>query len=286
MKIQITSDSTLDLSKELIEKYDIKVLPLIVNLGDEERIDGETVTTDDIAKFVKQTGKLPKTAARSVADFVDFFKPILDAGYDIVHYSISEELSITYQNAVAAAKELDPNRIFVVNGRCLSTGTALLAINGRELASAGKTAKEIYDISFGRSYQMQVSFVVETLEYLRKGGRCSMLAAFGANLLKLKPKLQLIEGKIVSTDRYRGKSLQVLHKYIDDTLALYNNPDKTRCFITHADADPEIVNTIVEYVKSKNIFDEVLETHAGCTVFSHCGKGTLGILYINDGGKY
>lgn len=286
MKIQITSDSTLDLSKELIKKYDIKVLPLIVNLGDDERFDGENVTTDDIAKYVKQTGKLPKTAARSVADFVDFFKPILDAGYDIVHYSISEELSITYQNAVAAAKELDPNRIFVVNGRCLSTGTALLAINGRELANAGKTAKEIYDISFGRSYQMQVSFVVETLEYLRKGGRCSMLAAFGANLLKLKPKLQLIEGKIVSTDRYRGKSLQVLHKYIDDTLALYNNPDKTRCFITHADADPEIVNTIVEYVKSKNIFDEVLETHAGCTVFSHCGKGTLGILYINDGGKY
>lgn len=286
MKIQITSDSTLDLSKELIKKYDIKVLPLIVNLGDDERFDGETVTTDDIAKYVKQTGKLPKTAARSVADFVDFFKPILDAGYDIVHYSISEELSITYQNAVAAAKELDPNRIFVVNGRCLSTGTALLAINGRELANAGKTAKEIYNISFGRSYQMQVSFVVETLEYLRKGGRCSMLAAFGANLLKLKPKLQLIEGKIVSTDRYRGKSLQVLHKYIDDTLALYNNPDKTRCFITHADADPEIVNTIVEYVKSKNIFDEVLETHAGCTVFSHCGKGTLGILYINDGGKY
>ncbi len=286
MKIQITSDSTLDLSKELIKKYDIKVLPLIVNLGDDERFDGENVTTDDIAKYVKQTGKLPKTAARSVADFVDFFKPILDAGYDIVHYSISEELSITYQNAVAAAKELDPNRIFVVNGRCLSTGTALLAINGRELANAGKTAKEIYNISFGRSYQMQVSFVVETLEYLRKGGRCSMLAAFGANLLKLKPKLQLIEGKIVSTDRYRGKSLQVLHKYIDDTLALYNNPDKTRCFITHADADPEIVNTIVEYVKSKNIFDEVLETHAGCTVFSHCGKGTLGILYINDGGKY
>lgn len=286
MKIQITSDSTLDLSKELIEKYDIKVLPLIVNLGDDERFDGENVTTDDIAKYVKQTGKLPKTAARSVADFVDFFKPILDAGYDIVHYSISEELSITYQNAVAAAKELDPNRIFVVNGRCLSTGTALLAINGRELANAGKTAKEIYNISFGRSYQMQVSFVVETLEYLRKGGRCSMLAAFGANLLKLKPKLQLIEGKIVSTDRYRGKSLQVLHKYIDDTLALYNNPDKTRCFITHADADPEIVNTIVEYVKSKNIFEEVLETHAGCTVFSHCGKGTLGILYINDGGKY
>lgn len=286
MKIQITSDSTLDLSKELIKKYDIKVLPLIVNLGDDERFDGETVTTDDIAKYVKQTGKLPKTAARSVADFVDFFKPILDAGYDIVHYSISEELSITYQNAVAAAKELDPNRIFVVNGRCLSTGTALLAINGRELANAGKTAKEIYNISFGRSYQMQVSFVVETLEYLRKGGRCSMLAAFGANLLKLKPKLQLIEGKIVSTDRYRGKSLQVLHKYIDDTLALYNNPDKTRCFITHADADPEIVNTIVEYVKSKNIFEEVLETHAGCTVFSHCGKGTLGILYINDGGKY
>ena len=163
MKIQITSDSTLDLSKELIKKYDIKVLPLIVNLGDDERFDGENVTTDDIAKYVKQTGKLPKTAARSVADFVDFFKPILDAGYDIVHYSISEELSITYQNAVAAAKELDPNRIFVVNGRCLSTGTALLAINGRELANAGKTAKEIYNISFGRSYQMQVSFVVETL---------------------------------------------------------------------------------------------------------------------------
>lgn len=287
MRIKITTDSTADASKEFLDSYGISYIPLIVNMGDEECFDTETVTTADIQEFVAKTGKLPKTAARSVEDFKAFFKPFLDEGYDaIIHFSISNELSCVYKNAQTASFELCQDKIFIVDSRNLSTGTTLLAIHATELANQGYSAKDIADIERRRAYNVQSSFVVDTLTHLYKGGRCSMLSMFGANLLKLRPKLQLIDGKIVPTGKYRGKMDVVLTKYIDDTLADYNNPDKTRCFITHTSADQEMVNKIIEYVKSKNIFNEVIETKANATVYTHCGKGTLGLLYINDGGKF
>ena len=287
MKIKITIDSTADTSKEFLESYGISCIPLIVNMGDEERFDTENITTSDIAEYVSKTGKLPKTAARSTEDFKAFFKQFLDEGYDeIIHFSISSELSVTCQNAKTASFELCQDKIHIVDGRNLSTGTTLLAIHATELAKTGLPAKDIAEIERRRSYNVQTSFVVDTLTHLYKGGRCSMLSMFGANLLKIRPKLQLINGKIVPTEKYRGKMQSVLIKYVDDTLTQYNNPDTTRCFITHSDTDPEIVTSVVEYVKSKNIFKEVIETKANATVYTHCGKGTLGILYINDGGKY
>lgn len=287
MKVKITTDSTADAPKEFLESYGISYFPLIVNLGDDERYDSVNITSDDIEEFVERTKKLPKTAARSTEDIKDFFKKFLDEGYDeIVHISISNELSCTYKNVVTAAFELCQDKIHVVDGRNLSTGTTLLALHAAELASSGMSGKEIAKIESRRAYNVQSSFVVDTLEYLHKGGRCSMISMFGANLLKLRPTLQLIDGKIVPTEKYRGKMSVVLTKYIDDTLNKYNNPDTTRCFITHANADQEMVDSLVEYVKNKNIFKEVVETKANSTIFSHCGKGTLGILYINDGGKY
>lgn len=287
MKVKITMDSTADAPKEFLESYGISYLPLIVNLGDEERLDTININSNDIIDFVSKTKKLPKTAARSVEDIKDFFKQFLDEGYDeIVHISISSELSCIYKNMVTAAFELCQDKIHIVDGKNLSTGTTLLALHAAELASSGMSGKEIAKIESRRAYNVQSSFVVDTLEYLHKGGRCSMLSMFGANLLKIRPQLQLINGKIVPTEKYRGKMHSVLTKYIDDILVKYNNPDKTRCFVTHADADQEMVNEIVEYIKSKNIFKEVIETKANSIVFSHCGKGTLGLLYINDGGKY
>lgn len=285
-KIKITTDSTCDLDKETILNYGFDYLPQIVNLGDEEKIDTVNLTTDDIAVFVKNTGKLPKTAARSVDDFKAFFEKYTKEGYKVVHISLSNELSVMHDNACKAADEIGSDKVFIVNSRVLSTGSSLLLLFAKELLENGKSAEEIAEICRKRAYHCQASFVVETLEYLHKGGRCSTLAMLGANLLKLKPKLQLINGKIVSTDKYRGKMLPVLKKYIDDTLALYNNPDKKRCFITHANQEAEIVSEIVEYVKSKNIFEEVIETRANGVIYSHCGKGTLGILYLNDGGIY
>lgn len=287
MKIKITMDSTADCPKKFLESYGISYIPLIVNMGGEEYFDTQNITTSDIAEFVSKTGKLPKTAARSAEDFKVFFKQFLDEGYDeIIHFSISNELSVTCQNAKTASFELCQDKIHIIDGRNLSTGTTLLAIHATELAKSGMSGKEIAEISRRRSYNVQTSFVVDTLTHLYKGGRCSMLSMFGANLLKIRPKLQLVNGKIVPTEKYRGKMQAVLLKYVDDTLSQYNNPDTTRCFVTHSNADPEMVETIVEYIKSKNIFKEVIETKANATVYTHCGKGTLGILYINDGGKY
>ena len=286
MKVKILCDSTCDATQEILKNNDIDYLPLIVNLGDDERFDTVNITNEDIRNYVKQTSKLPKTAARSSEDYKNFYKKYLDEGYEIVFVSISEQLSVSCHNANSAAQELDPDKVFVVDGRSLSTGSLLLALSGKALADQGKSAKEIADILSQRAYHTQASFVVDTLDYLRKGGRCSTLAAFGANLLKIKPKLQLVDGKLVSTEKYRGKMNVILKKYVDDTLELYNNPDTTRCFVTHADADKEVVEEIVAHLKEKNIFKEILITTAGSTIYSHCGKGTLGILYINDGGNY
>lgn len=287
MKIKITTDSTADVSKEFLESLGVSYIPLIVNLGDEEKYDTVDVSSNDIVNFVNETGKLPKTAARSTEDFKSFFKQFLDEGYDaIIHFSISTELSVTCQNAKRASFELCQDKIHIVDSRNLSTGTTLLIMHAVELAKQGMAADEIANIEQRRAYNVQSSFVVETLTYLYKGGRCSLLSMFGANLLKLRPTLQLVNGKIVPTEKYRGKMSVVLTKYVDDILSKYNNPDPTRCFVTHADADPEVVNQIVEYVKSKNIFKEVIESKANSTIYCHCGKGTLGLLYINDGGKY
>lgn len=287
MKIKITTDSSADAPKEFLENLGISYIPIIVNLGDEERYDTIDVSVADIEEYAKSTGKLPKTSARSSEDFKTFFKQFLDEGYDeIIHFSISSELSCTCQNARTASFELCQDKIHIVDGRNLSSGTTLLAMHAQELVNQGLPAREIAQIEQRRAYNVQSSFVVDTLTYLYKGGRCSALSMFGANLLKLRPRLQLIDGKITPTDKYRGKMQSVLLKYVDDTLAQYNNPDKTRCFVTHANADPETVAEIIEHIKSKNIFSEVIESKASATIFSHCGKGTLGILYINDGGKY
>lgn len=287
MKVKITIDSTADVSKEFLESYNITSIPLIVNMGGEEYLDTVTITTEDIGKYVTSTGKLPKTAARSTEDFKTFFKQFLDEGYDeIVHFSISSELSVTYQNAKTASFELCQDKIHVIDGKNLSTGTTLLALHAAELVKEGKSGKEIAEIAQSRAYSVQTSFVVDTLTHLYKGGRCSMLSMFGANLLKIRPQLQLVNGKIVPTEKYRGKMNAVLIKYIDNVLEKYNNPDKSRCFVTHSNADQAMVDEIIEYVKSKNIFNEVIESRANSTVYTHCGQGTLGILYINDGGKY
>ncbi len=286
MKIKITIDSTADCSKEFFEENDLGCFPLIVNMGGEEYLDMEQIDVRTIEDYIKRTKKLPKSAARSSEDFKEFFNNYLTNGYDaVIHISISSQLSCVYNNAVLAGKELGEDKVFVIDSRVLSTGGLLLALSAKDLASAGKPASEIAEIIKARSYAGQTSFVVDKVDNLYKGGRCSMMEMFGANLLNIKPKLQLVDGKIISTGKYRGKQIVVLKKYIDETLALYNNPDRRRCFVTHTMLDDRAtVEEIVEYVKSKNIFEEVIETQANSVVFTHCGRGTLGILYINDGG--
>ncbi|MEG1581715.1 MAG: DegV family protein [Clostridia bacterium] len=257
MGIIITSDSGCDLPQDIQNKYNIKLMPISVILGGEEYLDTINVTPADIFKFVQEKKALPKTAARSVEDFKDFFKPLLDAGNDIVYIGISTGISATTNNAMLAAKELDTNRIFIVDGGSLSSGTGLMLIHAAELIEKGKTASQIAVIETERSKNIQASFVVDVLDYLYKNGRCSALSMFGANMLRIHPSLQLIDGKIVPTEKYRGKMTFILKKYIDDILSKFNNPDTARCFVTHSSADKELVDEIVSYVKSKNIFKEV-----------------------------
>lgn len=285
MGIKITTDSTCDLPKEILEKYNISVLPLCVTLGSDEYLDGNTINPSDIFDYVKKNKVLPKTAGRSVQDFKDFFETYLNNGDEVIHIGIGSGLSVCYSNCLKAKEALNTDKLYIVDSRSLSTGTALLLLHASDLIKKGKTAKQIAEIETDRAYSVQASFVVETLDYLHKGGRCSTLQLFGANLLNLKPKLQVVDNKLISTGKYRGKIVPVLKKYIDDILKEFNNPDTTRCFITHATAENEVVKDVVEYVKEKGIFKEVIETIAGSTITSHCGKGTLGLLYINDGGR-
>ena len=274
----ITSDSTTDLSKELRERYNVTVMPLKITLGDNTYTDGEDITPDDIYAHHDKTGQLPKTAATNVGDCIDFFKPFCDAGKTVIHFTISSEMSSTYNNACLAAEEL--GNVYVIDTKNLSTGGGLLVISAAEMISSGLSAEETVKRTRELVPRVDASFVIDSLEYLYKGGRCSALAMLGANLLKLKPCIQVKDGKMDVAKKYRGKFSEVLKQYASEKLADYSDIELDRVFVTHAGCDPELVNEIVELVKSKVPFKEVFMTRAGCTVSSHCGANTLGVLFI------
>jgi len=285
MKILITSDSSCDLSKEQLKEFNINTLPLYVNLNGEEFKDGVNITPQEIFAFVKANKKLPKTSALSVADYTLFFDNLLkeDPENQIIHIGLSSGLSTSYNNALTASQDFD-GKVSIIDGKNLSTGTGLLVLYAAKLAKSGASKEEIIEKVTKRVPFVQASFIIPETEYLYRGGRCSAIAMLGANLLKIKPRIQVIDGKMKPNGKPRGKMLPVLKQYIDDVLNEYNTPDPEICFVTHSCIEEEISNEIVEYVKSKNIFKEVAVTVASSTITSHCGKGTLGILYINDGG--
>ena len=279
MKIAITSDSVIDLTKELLEKYDIKVLPLNILLGDDEYKDGE-ISTEKIYEYVEKTGTLPKTSAANEADFDEFFSEVLKKYDRIIHFDISSEMSTTYSSAVKAARSFD-GKVEVIDSRTLSTGIALLAIYARELTKTEKNIKVIADKVRARVDKVQASFVVERLDFLHKGGRCSSVALLGANILKIRPQIIVKDGKMGSYKKYRGSMTSVVTKYCKDVLDEFHNPDKSVLFITCSSNNPELFKAAHEVVDSYG-FENVYETYAGCSVSSHCGPNTIGILYIND----
>lgn len=286
MKILITSDSSCDLNQDQLDKYDIHTLPLYVNLNGEEFRDGVNITPEDIFAFVKENKKLPKTSALSVADYQNFFTNILSENKDaeIIHIGLSSGLSTSYNNAVIASQEFN-GKVSVIDGKNLSTGTGLLVLFAAKLAESGLDKQSIIEKVEKRVPFVQSSFIIPETEYLYRGGRCSAIAMLGANLLKIKPRIQVIDGTMKPNGKPRGKMLPVLKQYVDDVLSEYNTPDPEICFVTHSTIEPEIAEEIKAYVESKNIFKNVVITVASSTITSHCGKGTLGILFINDGGK-
>lgn len=279
-KIVVSADSCCDLGG-FVEKRDIKILPLVVNMGDDSFIDGVTAGPSDIYKFVDETGCLPKTAARSVADFEEYFKNLTADGSEVVHITIGTELSSTCDHAKLAAENIPG--VHIVDSMNLSTGIGLLVMLAADLRDEGKSAEEIVKAVTETVPAVSASFVVERLDYLYKGGRCSALSAFGANLLKLRPCIEVEDGKMDVMKKYKGSMKNVFASYVKDMLG---NPDikysKKRAFVTHTKMSDGLDEYCVELVKQSGIFDEVIETVAGATITSHCGPNTLGVLFITE----
>ncbi len=282
MKIKITSDSTCDLSPELIKKYDIDILPLYVVMGDDTLKDGIEATPKDIYEFVDKTGVLPKTSAPNLSDFIDLFKKYTEQGFEVIHFNISSDFSSSYATACLAAAEVGGVRI--VDTRNLSTGSGLVVLHACEMAQSGASAEEIAKECSELTGRVEASFVVDSIDYLHKGGRCSSVAALGANLLKLKPCIEVIDGKMKSAKKYRGLIDRVILNYVTDRLLGRDDIDKHRIFITHTKCSKHIVDDVRKKISELSPgFDEILETTAGCTITSHCGPYTLGILFIRKG---
>ena len=279
MPIKITSDSTCDLSKELVEKYDIAILPLTVTLGDRSGFDGIDITPEDIYRYVEETGKLSKTSAAGLIQYQDFFREWREKGYEVIHFNISSEFSSSHQNAYLAAQEIGGVR--VVDSRNLSTGQGLTVLQAAEMAKEGASADEIVKTCEEMVGRVEASFVANSIDYLIKGGRCTALAALGANVLQIKPCIEVIDGKMTPGKKYRGKIDRVMRAYVEDRLKERTDIETKRIFITHTRCEQETVDAIYEMIREfQPDIEEILETTAGATVTTHCGPGTLGVLFV------
>lgn len=277
--IRISADSTVDLSNELLEKYGISIFSLHINLGEDEYSDdGKSICPDDLYAYAERTGELAKTAAGGLVEYEEFFEKMTQDGDTLIHFNISSSLSSSHNNARMAAEDMD--NVYVIDSLNLSTGIGLLVIRAAELAAEGKSAEEIIADISERIPCADVSFVIDTLEYLHKGGRCSALAKFGANLLSLKPCIEVREGAMGAHKKYKGKISGIIPNYIRDRIVDVDDIITDRIFVTHTKMDDETVAKAVEQVKEMGVFTEVLETTAGCTISTHCGPNTLGVLFL------
>lgn len=282
--IAISCESACDLTKEMLERYNIFTVPFHILVGDKTYYDGE-LDIDEIFDYYKKTDKLAKTSAVNAFQFKEHFKKLKDLGYDkIIHFSLSSGISSAYQNAVTASKEFEG--IEVIDSLALSTGIALEAIYASNLVKDGKSFEEIVKASNERRKFAQSSCIIESVTYLHRGGRCSFFKMIGANLLRLKPVVYINNetGKLEPKEKFRGPMKKVVNEYIDKTLEKYNNPDKSLAFITYTNCNEELLSAAKEKLLEAG-FKEVLITRAGATIACHCGPGCFGILYMNDGNR-
>ena len=278
MRIKITSDSTCDLSPELIAKYDIYVLPLAVNIGERSCRDGVDAKPDDIYVHVSAGGNLPSTAAINPAEYEELFAGLASEYDAVIHFNISSDFSSCHQNARLAADAFD--NVYVVDSRNLSTGQGLLVLRAAELAQQGMDAAAIAAQMEEDALKVDASFILDQLEYLKKGGRCSAVAVLGANLLKLKPCIEVKDGKMGVGKKYRGAFEKCLAEYVRDRIAGRDDLDLSRVFVTHSGLPEEQIAVAVDAVRELQPFRELLVTRAGCTVSSHCGPSTIGVLFV------
>lgn len=278
MAIRITSDSTCDLN-HLVEERNIGILPLQVNLDAESYHDGIDITPQDIFDFVERTKILPKTSAPSIGDYEEFFAEQLKEADELIHFNISAKSSGSHNMAKQAAESFG-GKVRVIDSKALSTGQGLLVLKACDMRDEGKSAAEIEEAINELRTRVNTSFVPDSLDYLHKGGRVSGMIKVVAGMFKIHPLIYMDDGQLVPGKKYKGRMDVLLKQYVQDLKDMYPNYDKSRCFITHSSAEENVVNVAKEKVKELFEFDEVIETVAGSIITSHCGKGTLGVLFI------
>lgn len=277
MSIKIVTDSTADLTPEQLERYQIEVLPLTISLGDRAYIDGRDIFPADIFRHVDGGGELPKTSAVSVAEFLDCFQRLSPVHEAVICVDIGSKMSACYQNASIAAQEF--GNVFVVDSGSLSAGQAMVAMAGAEAAQAGMAPQEVFSYMQEYAAKVETTFTLDRLDYLAKGGRCSSVVALGANLLKLKPCIEARDGQLAVGKKYRGAFSKALCDYARERIVGREDIDLRRCEVVHPDAPREAVEAVMELIPQWADFEEVVEVRCGCTVSSHCGPATVGVMF-------
>ena len=281
--VKIISDSTCDLSPELIAKYDIDILPLHILLGEDEYEDGKNITPEQIYSWSDENKTTPKTSAPALTDAIELFKPYIDEGREIVCFSISSSMSTSGNVMRIAAEELEAeDRITVIDSANLSTGIGLLVIEAAIMAQNNHTVEEIVSAIEALKPNVRASFVVDTLTYLYRGGRCNAVSAMAGGVLKLHPKIVVENGAMNASKKYRGKINSAIMTYVKDMEDDLKAARPNRVFITHSGCDRTIVEGVHSYLENLGVFSEILETRAGGVISSHCGPGTLGVLFIQS----
>lgn len=278
MRVKIISDSTCDLSPELLERYDIAITPLCVIKDGKEFHDGVDITPADIFAHVDGGRDLCSTAAVSQFEYTEMFTRYAKDCDAVVQINIGSNFSCCYQNACLAAQDFD--NVYVVDSGNLSSGQGLLVVAAAKLAEQGLSGAEIAERMRALVPKVEASFLIERLDYMRKGGRCSAVAALGANLLHLKPCIEVREGKMGVCKKYRGSFEKCIRQYVKERLDGRTDIDEGLAFITHPACQKNVVDAAMDEARAYGSFDEIVETHAGCTVSCHCGPNTLGILFV------
>lgn len=283
MSVKILADSTCDLSRELLETYDITLLPLHIVLGDAEYKDMVEITPDEIYQWSNEHNAAPKTSAAAISDAMELFQTYGQTYDEIVCFSISGQMSTTANVMRMAAEELGmEDRIFIVDSENLSTGIGLLVIEAAVKAKDGMCGKEIAAYMEQLKPNVRASFVVDTLTFLHRGGRCSGIAALAGGALKLHPKIVVEQGAMKPDKKYRGKLSSAILSYVKDLEPMMKNARTDRLFITHSGCEDSLIQSVREEVEKLQLFDEILITRAGGVISSHCGPGTLGVLFIEN----
>jgi len=279
--VKILADSTCDLSNELIEKYNITILPLHVMLGEQDCKDGVDTDADRVYEWSDANDTTPKTAAPSPQEAVDALQPLIEDGSEVICFAISSSMSASHTVMKLAAEELEAeDRVCCYDSQNLSTGIGLLILEAAIMAGEGKSLSEIQIHLDELRPLVRSSFVVDTLTYLHRGGRCSSVAALAGGILKLHPQINVTDGKMGVAKKYRGKINKVILDYVKDMEEDLKNARPKRVFITHSGCGEDVVGQVYDYLKELDVFEEILITRAGCVISSHCGPGTLGVLYI------